>query len=679
MKSHHKSLVHLIAHKRIKSILYIFWSLLLLYVILPYLLPIQLKSLQTSSIVYDRNQNKIWEIIYDSIHRHQRLDLDQYPQFTKDSIITIEDKRFRNHKGIDLRALIRASIQNIQSQRLVQWASTIDSQIARNQLRLNSPRTRRRKIAEFFYAYILDARYSKEEILSYYLNTIPMGYLNYGFETASQRYFDKSVSQLSKAQQIALITISKNPVRYDPYKYPNNFQTRYLALSKILVSSENILATKSLGFQTEHKIAQPHFIDYIKRYPEKLPKSPIINTTIDDNISRKIKNIADQTIYKLQWKNVSDYGVLVIDRNNNELRVMLGGMFYDGKAWQVNSTITINQPWSAVKPFTYALAFQELGLRPHDSIIDEPVQFNSSLGFAYTPQNFSMNYQWEVSIASALAQSLNVPAIKVAEKIGIEKLLNFYHKVWLVSLDKPAEYYGLALTLGVGEVCLREMARAYGIFAYHGDLCEIIIFEGEKAVCKNVIDKQYTDMVVDILSNRYNKMPSFPMFSNLDFPDRKVFLKSGTSRSFSDNRVIGFTDDYIIAVWVGNKDGANMKGVSGVSGAWDIFNNIVYFLQTKTQTPNILPQLPSKTLPYLNITKPLPNSVFQIDSTIDKNLQWIKFDYNTNIIHDSHLWKLNNQKIKDLWIPKQGQYDLTLNLFSWSTPAWETSVHFEVD
>lgn len=133
-------------------------------------------------------------------------------------------------------SIIRAIIKNSEAGSVVQGASTITSQIARNQLGLNTERTRRRKILEFGYAYILDTRYSKEELLSYYLNTIPLGYLNYGFETAAQQYFGKSVSQISKAQQVALITLSKNPIRYDPFKKAENFTTRYQALSKILLS-----------------------------------------------------------------------------------------------------------------------------------------------------------------------------------------------------------------------------------------------------------------------------------------------------------------------------------------------------------------------------------------------------------------------------------------------------------
>lgn len=661
----------------IKSILYIFLVIVFLYFALPYLLPIKLKNINNSSIILDRNQNKIWEIIYDGVHRNQWLELDKYPEFLKASIVTIEDKHFWSHNGIDFSALIRAAIENSKSDTIVQWASTITSQIARNQLRLNAPRTRARKLFEFFYAYILDSRYTKKELLSYYLNTMPMWYLNYGMESAAQRYFDKSVYQLSKAQQLALITIAKNPVRYDPYKKINNFETRYTALAKILLSWEKI-DINWLWRQRIHDTSQPYITDFIKKKLSKTDRKYIIDTTIDDNISHDIKKIADQTIYKLQWKNVSDYGILVIDRKSSELRVMLWWMFYDGKAWQVNSTIAANQPWSAVKPFTYALAFQELWIKPNDIIIDEPVQFQSLLWYAYTPQNFSMKYQWEVTIASALAQSLNVPAVKIANKLWAEKILDFYHKIWFESLKQAAEHYGLAITLWVWEVSLREMARAYGIFAHHGELCNIVIFQWQKTVCKNVIDWKYTDMVVDILSNRYNKIPSFPLFSNLDFPDRNVFLKSGTSRSFSDNWVIWFTDDYIIAVRVGNKDWANMKWVSWVSWAWDIFNNIVYYLQPNTQSPSYLPPTAHQALPYVNIIKPLPDSIFQIDTTIDKNLQWIKFAYNTNISHSSHIWKLNNQKINDLWTPQKGSYKLILNLLSWNSIVWESSVNFQV-
>lgn len=677
-------------HKKRKGIWYIVGAISLLYIVLPHLLPIHLKEIPATTIIYDRNATVIGEILPDKIHRHKHLDLDNYPSFLVSTIIAIEDKRFRQHNGIDSKALIRATIENIKSDAIVQWASTITSQIARNQLRLNAPRTRRRKIIEFVYAYILDARYSKQELLSYYLNTLPLGYMNYGFETAAQRYFGTSIFQLSRSQQLALITIMKNPTRYDPFKKSTNFGSRYNNLIATLLSRNHLSVQEAaslwddlnmLDRKKDKVLAQPYFRDYIQQQTAKQAKQlPVeIYTTIDDNLSRKIKEIADQTIYKLLRKDVSDYGILIIDRQSNELRVMLGGMAYDGKAGQVNATTSINQPGSAVKPFTYALAFQDLGLLPSDTIIDEPVQFQSLLWFAYTPQNFSMDYQWPVTIAQALAQSLNIPAVKIANSLGTNKLLDFYHKVGLASLTQTADHYGLALTLWVGEVSLREMARAYGIFAHQGKLCDIAIFSGQQVLCKTVIDAKYTDMVVDILSNRYNKMPMFPLFSNLDFPDRNVFLKSGTSRKFSDNRVIGFTDHYIIAIWIGNKDGSNMKGVSGVSGAGDIFNNIVYALEAWHLSSVDKPQAATLTMPYLHITKPLDQSIFSINTKLSDDLQWIKFDFSSNISYDRYEWLIDNQILNTtIWKPTVGKHTVKIHLFSGDALVQSKEASFEV-
>lgn len=686
-------MVKFLTHKKksiIFGILYILTSIIFLLIIAPYLFPIHLKELPVSTVLYDRNGIIIGEILPDTIHRHQVLDLQEYPQFLVNTIITREDKRFRKHSGIDMIALMRATIENIKSEAIVQWASTITSQIARNQLWLNAPRTRRRKIIEFTYAYLLDARYSKKQLLGYYLNTLPLGYMNYGFETAAQRYFGKSVYQLSQAQQLALVTIMKNPVRYDPFKKTSNFTARYLHLittakNEWTLSSETaqLLSQEidTLYWKKNNDATQPYIRDYIQHQAQKQNKKlpAEIYTTIDDAMSREIKDIADHTIYKLLWKAVSDYGVLVIDKKTNQLRVMLGGMAYDGKAGQVNSTLSINQPGSAVKPFTYVLAFQELGIVPSDSIIDEPVQFQSLLWFAYTPQNFSMNYQWPVTIAQALAQSLNIPAVKIADKLWAEKLLEFYRKVWLESLNQSADYYWLALTLWVGEVSLREMARAYGIFAHQWELCSIAIFSWQQVTCKQIIDAKYTNMVVDILSNRYNKMPSFPLFSNLDFPDRNVFLKSGTSRKFSDNRVIGYTDHYIIAIWIGNKDGSNMKGVSGVSGAGDIFNNIVYMLEKDDQIPLYTPQPSVQVQPYLHITKPLAQTIFSLDSKFFQNLQWLKFEFSTNISYTRYQRMVDKKILSDtIRIPQLGKHKATITLFSGNSQSESREVEFQV-
>lgn len=210
---------------------------------IPRVLPIYLKEIPFSSVIYDRNHQEIGEILYDDTHRHQRLPYENYPKFITQGMVTIEDKRFWSHVGIDFYAIIRALFENIKSDSTVQGASTLPSQIARNQLWLNKPRTWRRKVIEFAYGYVLDLRYSKQELLEYYLNTMPLGYMNYGFETAAQWYFGKSVYQLSQEQQLALMTIAKNAVRYDPFKKQENFASRYIMLAKMLLPEEKISET----------------------------------------------------------------------------------------------------------------------------------------------------------------------------------------------------------------------------------------------------------------------------------------------------------------------------------------------------------------------------------------------------------------------------------------------------
>ena len=209
-----------------------------------------------------------------------------------------------------------------------------------------------------------------------------------------------------------------------------------------------------------------------------------------------------------------------------------------------------------------------------------------------------MDYQGEVSIAEALAGSLNVPAVRTLDVLGIQNFLDFLRRLGIASLKQPAEHYGLALALGVGEISLYELTRAYSVLAHSGRLCDIQLvvtpltkggkersdggFEHPNEAiqnCQQIIEERFVQSIVDILSNRYYKLGSFPLNSNADFPRRFVVLKTGTSRNFSDTRAMGFTRRYIIGVRVGNKDGSNMEGVSGVDGAGAIFKQIVELLE----------------------------------------------------------------------------------------------------
>jgi len=670
--------------KKIYILFIILVSITFIIILSTYIFSIKLKLPPQSYIIYDSNNIQIWEIINNKKYRHQYIGLDKFPIFLQKAVYTIEDKNFYNHNGIDFWALIRASINNIQWNPR-QWGSTISSQLIKNMYRLNKPRTFRRKLQEFYLAIALNNNYSKNKILESYLNIISFGYLNYGFESASNYYFNKSIQNLTKAETIALLSLPKNPNKYNPYIYQKAFQDRFNMLAKYLLKNNllnqkeyNEVLQEKLLFNKNHDPKLPYIKDIIEQYTIK-NKSPFqlsqqhilswiqnnqIHTHIDYYLTQKIDQLAKNSIKELKRKNVNDYWIIILNRHKNTLKVNIGWIDYRWEQWQVNTTLSLNQAGSTIKAFTYLLAFQNLGLQADDIILDLPIQYQTLQWFAYTPQNYSLDYQQETSIAKALSQSLNIPAITLAEQLWTEKLLNFLHQLGFISLNENADHYGLALTLWVWEISLFELTRAFSLIANNWNLCEILILKNQKPSCKKIIDSKYTQEIENILSNRYFKLKGFPIGSNLDFPDRFVTLKSWTSRNFSDNRVVWYTQNYVIWVRVGNKDGSNMKKVSWASGAWDIFKKIVYELEQKHHTQDFIPQTKTKTQDYLRISSPFNNSKYQIDSSIPTEQQAIKLEFFTNLDYDKFQRYQNNIPITTQALPIQKwSFTISLKLF----------------
>ncbi|MDD2516270.1 MAG: transglycosylase domain-containing protein [Candidatus Gracilibacteria bacterium] len=669
--------------KNIKIIITAFIILAGIYLINAFLLPLKLNEIPYSTIIFDSNSIEIGELVYENKIRHRELVFDEIPEFYRNSIIAIEDKSFYYNNGISLEGLARSTINNIKSRKIVEGGSTISSQFIRNNFWLNEKRSFGKKILEFVYAMRLNGKYSKNEILTKYLNSIYYGYLNYGLKSASIYYFAKNPQSLTKAEQIALMILPKNPEAYNPYKNKKAFQerftkiTNYLEQSKIISNEEKELILKEkLVFNNEHKNKLPYVADFIEktvgnsvgnadlRSLQNSLQNPTIKTTIDYNLSKKIGELGENILGKLAWKDVSDYSLIILDRKNNNLKVMIGGLNYYSKVGQVNSSLALRQPGSTIKPFTYTLAFKNLGLKPEDTVLDLPVQYETDKGYAYTPKNYSLDYKGEITIAEALSQSINIPAVRITEQLGVRNVLDFLKKVGITSLDKDEDTYGLAITLGDGEMSLYELTQAYSIFANDGNLCKISYIDGEKQECKNVIEKKYIDITNFILTNRYFKLNGFPINSTLDFPDKEVFLKTGTSRNFRDNWTIGYTSNYIIGVWSGNKDGSFMKGVSGASGAGEIFASIVNNLEkdNKENKPVILEK---NTKEYLEITSPLPRSVYKIDPFKPKDTQKIKPEFATNVKYDKFFWFLDGKKFEtenNLIEIKNGKHDIQINL-----------------
>lgn len=612
----------------------VFWKLIFGY---------KLDEINYSTEVYDRNWIYLWEIQKDyKYHKSSN----NYPEFLKKSIIAIEDKRFYYHNWIDLIAISRAFINNV-SGNSRQWASTIQSQIIRN-IQSNSKRDYKVKIDEFLKWYWLKYYYSKDEILDIYLNNINFEWNVSWFKSAWEYYFWKDINNLTKTQLIALITIINNPIHYSPYKNQANFKNRFNLLVKKL-ADEKVISWDDLDFINIENLKfetyrwknfddnSNYFLNFLKTNENKY------YSTIDLNLTNEIKKLADESIYSLKWKNVWDYGVIVIDTKNMDLLTMIWWVNFNSQDWQVNSTTSLRQAWSTLKPFLYLKYFKEFNKDWTDKIIDAPVWYETQEWNLYSPKNYTLDYKYEVSLKESLSQSLNIPAVKILDEVWVSNFIKFLNELGLKSISKSADYYWLSLALWSAEVELINLVKAYWIFFKEWNICEINTQFWKKTNCENIIEKKYIDEIYEILSNRYYKLESFWVNSELDFQDLNVFFKTGTSRNFRDNWVVGWFDNYLIWVWAWNKDWSEMKWVSWASWAWNIFKKIVYLLSNwKTQELNS-PIFSDKTLKYLEIINPLNYTIYK-KSELKEN---ITPEFKTNFEYKYFNWILNWEKLEN--------------------------------
>jgi len=269
-----------------------------------------------------------------------------------------------------------------------------------------------------------------------------------------------------------------------------------------------------------------------------------------------------------------------------------------------------------------------------DTILDAPASYLTAEGNPYEPKNYSLGYRGTISLSEALAGSVNVPAVKIVQEVGVEKLLDFVRSLGVTSLNDSADHYGLALTLGVGEISLWELMRGYTIFADQGRLHRFSILENTPRDDGKLVTKpEAISQIVTTLTSHRFKSEEFPTGSALDFGEGHVFVKTGTSRNFRDNYALGFTEHYLIGVWTGNKDGSNMRGVSGASGAGEIFAGIVNELGEAggKAEPEIAPPIKEVSNEFskdaITITSPLNGTRYRKDPDTPADRQDVTVKY----------------------------------------------------
>jgi penicillin-binding protein 1C len=565
----------------------------------PYLAPITEKKLHRESFhsvkFFDRDGRFLQEVLSENSSRSIHIDLDRVSPYFIKSIIASEDKDFYHHKGIDYKAVIRASWQNLKERKIVSGASTITLQLAR--MMRPGKRTLFKKIKEAYFAYRLEAGLSKDEILESYINRIPMGGNLYGIEGASKAYFGISSSDLTLAQASFLASIPNSPTHLNPYNNLEEIKKRQkYVLEKMeeqnLIEKERIdrilKEDISLRPQTASFLA-PHFVfSLMKTLPSDVQK---VKVTIDRDLQKIVLEQTNRIVKALENFNVTNAAVILLDNATGEVLAYTGSAdFFNTENEGENDGVrALRQPGSTLKPFLYLLAFED-GLNPSTIVSDIPTYYKMPTGI-YSPKNYSEDFYGPVRLREALANSLNVPAVRVLAKTGIDRFLSRLKEYEFNSLDRNADYYGVGLVLGGGEVTLFELARAYMCLARSGSFIPIkgIIEIDDKKIKNEEFEKTISTtslnyMITDILSDRFARTPEFGFNSVLNFPF-PCAAKTGTSFRFCDNWTVGFTRDYTLAVWVGNFDHTPMQRVSGVSGAGPLFANIMLLLYSKKDYP----------------------------------------------------------------------------------------------
>ncbi len=528
--------------------------------------------------------------------RRTAVPLDQMPQSLKNATIAIEDKDFYTHNGVQISAIFRAIVTDVMTLKLSQGGSTITQQVVKNSL-LTTDKRLARKVKEWVLALKLERQLDKDTILGLYLNNSPYGGTLYGAEEASQVFFGKHVSDLTVAESAYLAALPQAPTYYSPFgKHKAALEERKnLVLAKMkeygYLDSDQYKAALAEHpvFQTQVSsgLKAPHFVMFVKEYLEEKYGPEVVDrqglrviTTLDYPLQQSAEVLAKKYgLSNATEFNASNIGMVAIDPTNGQIRAMVGSRDYFDKAIEGNFNITTahRQPGSSFKPIVYSVAFNK-GYTPDTVVFDVKTEFNTSCSpegvpltqgaNCYTPENYDSVYVGPITLRDALAQSRNIPAIKTLYLAGINDSLKLAKQMGITSLTTP-DQYGLTLVLGGGEVSLLELTNAYGVFATQGDrnpytaIMRVEDLEGnvleEFATSTiNVLSASTANKITDILSDNVARTPAFGANSPLNFPDRDVAVKTGTTNNYKDAWTIGYTPHIVVGAWAGNNDNTPM-------------------------------------------------------------------------------------------------------------------------
>ncbi len=595
------------------------------------------RRIEQSTKIYDRTG----EVLLYDLHQDVRRTIVPFENISyhiKNATVAIEDDQFYKHFGVDPLAILRAALSNFTAGDLLggQGGSTITQQVIKNSI-LEKEKNLTRKVKEAILAIKLDNILTKEEILSHYLNESPYGGTIYGVEEASQSFFAKSASELTLPEAAYLAALPQAPTYLSPYgTHKDALDARQkLVLKRMLINKfiteeehNNAVAT-TVTFQPQAVtgIRAPHFVMFIKeqlveKYGEEalLGKGLKVITTLDWELQKEAeKIIAEKAPYNEKTFNASNAGLVAVNPQTGDVLVMVGSRDYFDTEIEgnFNTAISPRQPGSSIKPIVYASAFSK-GYTPETVVFDVKTQFSTACEAwdlsnktpCYSPNNYNNKFLGPISLRNALAQSLNIPAVKTLYLTGLKDAIKLAGDMGITTLNDP-DRLGLTLVLGGGEVKLIEHTGAYGVFANEGvraDRRTILSIEDSLGNVleeipineRRVLDREVTLQISSILTDNNARAPLWGFNSLIYFPNRDVAAKSGSTNNSRDAWIMGYAPNLAVGVWVGNNDNAPMNGLSGLIATpiWRTFMDVAlakvdvqHFAQPQALDPTLKPIL----------------------------------------------------------------------------------------
>ncbi|MDQ6712548.1 MAG: transglycosylase domain-containing protein [Candidatus Dormibacteraeota bacterium] len=566
-------------------------------------------GLHQDMLIFDRHGTLIDDIGDHGDHRIV-VPLKYISPFIKQATIAIEDKTFYENRGVDFAGIARAAVADYSHHHIAQGGSTISQQLVKQVfIGPNPPPTIQRKIREAVLAVDLNSRYSKDQILELYLNTIYYGAQSYGSEAAARGFFHTTSHDLTLGQAAMLAGLPQAPTQNSPLINPTRAKTRQAEVLDAMVAQNMITPEQALAaakekldfFYPTNQLQAPHFVDYVLQVLDKQfhvrpsdRKGYRVYTSLDLNLQHLAESVVRNQINKFgNFYDFHDGALVSMDPKTGEVLAMVGGDDYYRPGGQINmATTTTRQPGSSFKMFTYTSAIESRKLNMVSPIADQPMVFPLGGGTdglkPYAPANYDKKFHGTVPLKMAMGNSLNIPAIKVELTTGIPAVLDTARRMGVTSLNQEDSHYGMSLTLGGYGVSPLDMVTGASTLANMGVRHRpapvlhiqdglgntVIKYDATKNEFR-AISQQVAFIIASIMSDDRNRCMSFGCGGDLTLPGRHVGAKTGTTSDFRDNWTVGYTPTLATAVWVGNPDyhplAHNSTGIVGAAPIWHQF------------------------------------------------------------------------------------------------------------